>query len=61
VKTSPSIDVGKPRELFELPKAVRGMAPAPRGDVFFSLLAVGESPSSLTVVQNWSAQLEKHE
>jgi hypothetical protein len=61
VKTSPSIEIGRPHALFELPKTVRGVAPGPDGDEFFLLLAVGESPSSLTVVQDWSTQLEKHE
>jgi Tol biopolymer transport system component len=61
VKTSPSIEAGKPHLLFELPKDMRGAVPAPDGDKFFLLKAVGESPSSLTLVQNWAAQLEKHE
>ncbi len=61
VKTSPSIEVGKPRVLFETPKGVRGFVAGPRGDEFLLLIPVGENPSSLTVVQNWAAQLEKHE
>jgi Tol biopolymer transport system component len=61
VKTSPSIAVGKPHVLFEVPKDIRGVASGPDGDEFLLQLAVGENPSSLTVVQNWSAQLEKHE
>jgi serine/threonine protein kinase/Tol biopolymer transport system component len=60
VKTSPSIEVGKPHALFALPKGdVRGAASGPNGDVFYFLLPVGENPSNLTVVQNWAAQLGK--
>ena len=59
VKIAPSIEVGKPRLLFELPKEIRGLASAPDGDRFFLLLPVGENPSSLTVVQNWASQLPK--
>jgi hypothetical protein len=61
VKTQPSIEVGKPHVLFELPREIRGVASGPDGDTFYLLLPVGENPSSLTVVQNWSVQLEKHE
>jgi hypothetical protein len=61
VKTVPSIEIGKPRVLFEAPKEVRGVAPGRDGDKFFLLMPVGENPSSLTVVQNWSAQLGKQE
>ena len=60
-KTLPSIEIGKPRMLFELPKALRGVVSSPNGERFILLLPVGENPSSLTVVQNWAAQLEKHE
>jgi Tol biopolymer transport system component len=62
VRTAPSIEVGKPHALFDLPTLDgRGVASAPDGNTFYLLLPVGENPSSLTVVQNWSAQLEKHE
>jgi eukaryotic-like serine/threonine-protein kinase len=61
VRTSPSIEVGKPHALFEITKAARGVAPGRDGNTFFLLLAVGDNPSSLTVLQNWAAQLEKHE
>ncbi len=61
VKTSPSIEVGKPHALFETPKDLRSIAPAPDGNTFYLLLAVGEAPSSLTLVQNWTAQLGKHD
>ena len=61
VKTQPSLEVGKPRVLFELPKEVRGVAARPDGSGFYLLVPVGQNPSSLTVVQNWAAQLEKHE
>ena len=48
--------------LFDLPpRDVRGVAPSPDGNTFYLLLPVGENPSSLTVVQNWATQLEKHE
>jgi Tol biopolymer transport system component len=59
VKTQPSIEIGKPHVLFELPKEVRGLASTPDGNGFHLLLPVGENPSSLTVVQNWAAQLGK--
>jgi Tol biopolymer transport system component len=59
VNTQSSIEVGKPRILFELPNEIRGLASRPDGDGFYLLLPVGENPSSLTVVHNWAAQLEK--
>jgi len=59
VKTLPAIELGKPRLLFELPKALRGAVSSPDGERFILLLPVGENASALTVVQNWDAQLEK--
>jgi WD40 repeat protein len=61
VSTSPSITVGKPHLLFDLPAIdARGVAVAPDGHQFYLMMPVGENPSALTVVQNWAAQLEKH-
>jgi Tol biopolymer transport system component len=59
VKTSPSVEIGKPHVLFEVPKGTRGVAPGSDGSTFYLLLAIGDNPSALTVVQNWSAQLRR--
>ena len=58
-KLSPTIEADKPRLLFELPKDIRGIAAARDGSRFFLFLPVGETPSSLTLVQNWAAQLKE--
>jgi serine/threonine protein kinase len=59
VKTQPEIEIGKPRVLFEAPKELQGVAPAPDGEKFFLLMPVGVNPSALTVVQHWAEQLGK--
>jgi hypothetical protein len=58
VAASTGLDVGLPRVLFEGPQG-GVIYPAPHGDRFLVLTPVGERSSSLTLVQNWAAQLEK--
>jgi Tol biopolymer transport system component len=58
VTVSPSFALGTPRALFELPQDVRSILPAPKGDKFLMLVPVGPPRTALTVVQNWSAQLD---
>ncbi len=60
VATSPSVQIGPPHLVFEGP-ADAAVVPTPHGDRFLVVTPVGERPSALTLVQNWSAQLEKHE
>jgi hypothetical protein len=49
--------IGKPRRLFDLPPEAIVALPAPQGDKFLIMVPVGEPRNSLTLVQNWSAQL----
>jgi hypothetical protein len=58
--TSPNLQIGPPRLVFEGP-ADATVVPAPHGDRFLVVTAVGDRPSALVLVQNWAAQLEKHE
>jgi serine/threonine-protein kinase len=60
VATSPNLQIGPPRLVFEGP-ADATVVPAPHGDRFLVVTAVGDRPSALVLVQNWAAQLEKHE
>jgi Tol biopolymer transport system component len=60
-KLSPAIEADKPHLMFELPNDLRGIVAAPDGNRFVLLLPVGETPSSLTLVQHWAAQLERHD
>ena len=53
------IRIGAPRKLFTLPVEALGVAPAPMGDRFLVLLPVGNRSPSLTLVENWRAQLEQ--
>jgi serine/threonine-protein kinase len=59
VAASPALTVGKPRVLFQLPAEMREIVPSPHGDKFLVMVAAGQQRTSLTLVQNWSAQLEK--
>jgi hypothetical protein len=61
VRTTPMLEIGKPYVLFEIPEGIRGIAPSPHGDRFYILQAVGERPTTLVVVQNWTAQLTGQE
>jgi serine/threonine protein kinase/Tol biopolymer transport system component len=60
IATSPNLQIGPPRPVFEGP-ADATIVPAPHGDRFLVVTPVGDRPSALILVQNWAAQLEKHE
>ena len=47
----------RPQKLFTLPVEWSGFAPAPKGDRFLLLERVGNRSPSLTLVNNWRAQL----
>jgi Tol biopolymer transport system component len=51
------VETGRPRKLFTLPSERLGVAPAPMGDRFLVLVPVGNRSPSLTLVDNWRAQL----
>ena len=57
VTLSPSPGLGKPHKLFDPPPETIAALPVPQGDKFLILVPVGEPRNSLTLVQNWSAQL----
>ena len=59
VVATPKLAIGKPRALFALPPTGFAIQPAPDGSRFLVLVPVGEPRTALTVVQNWSAQIEK--
>ena len=56
---TPSLAAGRPRALFTLPPEAIDFLPAPDGSKFLVFVPVGEPRTSLTLVQNWSAQLAK--
>jgi len=51
------VEIGEPRKLFTLPSDSVTVAPAPNGERFLVLLPVGNRSPSLTLVENWRAQL----
>jgi Tol biopolymer transport system component len=51
------LQIGRPEKLFTLPVEWSGFAPAPKGDRFLLLERVGYRSPSLTLVDNWRAQL----
>jgi len=51
-------EIGPPRKLFSLPPDFSGVEPSPSGDRFLLLKPAGNRWPSLTVVDNWRAQLE---
>jgi hypothetical protein len=51
------LEIGRPQKLFTLPVEWSGFAPAPKGDRFLLLERVGNRSPSLTLVDNWRAQL----
>jgi Tol biopolymer transport system component len=51
------LGIGRPQKLFTLPVEWSGFAPAPKGDRFLLLERVGSRSPSLTLVDNWRAQL----
>jgi Tol biopolymer transport system component len=53
--------VGEDRALFTLPQGLRGLCPTPDGSRFLLLTSEGnQSPSTVTIVQGWHRELEKH-
>jgi len=60
VARSPNPQIGAPRLVFEGP-ADATVVPVPHGDRFLVITPAGDRPSALILVQNWAAQLEKHE
>ena len=51
------LEIGRPQKLFTLPVEWSGFAPAPKGDRFLLLERIGNRSPSLTLVDNWRAQL----
>ena len=51
------LEVARPQKLFTLPIEWSGFAPAPKGDRFLLLERVGSRSPSLTLVDNWRAQI----
>jgi Tol biopolymer transport system component len=49
--------IGRPHKLFTLPVEWSGFAPVPKGDRFLLLERVGNRSPTLTLVDNWQAQL----
>ncbi len=49
--------IGRPQKLFTLPVEWSGFAPSPKGDRFLLLERIGNRSPSLTLVDNWRAQL----
>ncbi len=57
LRASGELAIGRPQKLFTLPVEWSGFAPAPKGDRFLLLERVGNRSPSLTLVDNWRAQL----
>jgi Tol biopolymer transport system component len=51
------LDIGRPEKLFTLPVDWMGFAPSPDGDRFLLIEPVGNRSPTLTLVNNWQAQL----
>jgi len=51
------LTIGRPEKLFTLPVEWSGFAPAPDGERFLLLEHVGSRSPSLTLVENWQAQI----
>jgi len=56
-RTDGELTIGRPQKLFTLPVEWSGFAPSPKGDRFLLLERVGNRSPSLTLVDNWRAQL----
>jgi len=59
VRTDAALTIGRPQKLFTLPVEWSGFAPSPKGDRFLLLERVGNRSPSLTLVDNWRAQLAR--
>src|SRR5262245_46343092 len=59
VTASPPLTVGRPQVLFPISLETRAVLPSRDGQKFLVIVASGERPMALTLVQNWSAQPEK--
>ena len=57
IRPGGELEIGRPQKLFTLPVEWSGFAPAPKGDRFLLLERVGNRSPSLTLVDNWRAQL----
>jgi len=57
LRSGAQLETGRPQKLFTLPVEWSGFAPAPKGDRFLLLERVGNRSPSLTLVDNWRAQL----
>jgi Tol biopolymer transport system component len=55
--SSDGLDIGRPKKLFTLPVEWSGFAPSPDGERFLLLEPVGNRSPTLTLVNNWQAQL----
>jgi Tol biopolymer transport system component len=61
VRTTPSLEIGKPRVLFDLPGDHYGVIPAPHGDRFLVFRRSRPRQSAVILVQNWQSQLASHD
>jgi hypothetical protein len=52
------LEMERPQKLFSLPPEWLAFAPAPVGDRFYLAVRLGSRSPSLTLVENWHAQLE---
>jgi hypothetical protein len=57
LRTDGALAIGRPQKLFTLPVEWSGFAPTPKGDRFLLLERIGNRSPSLTLVENWRAQL----
>jgi Tol biopolymer transport system component/tRNA A-37 threonylcarbamoyl transferase component Bud32 len=58
VRTDPTLALGAPRPMLDLPDQTYGLDYDPAGRRFLVALPVGAPRSSLVVIQNWERQLE---
>jgi Tol biopolymer transport system component/predicted Ser/Thr protein kinase len=57
LSSADGLTIGRPEKLFTLPVEWSGFAPSPDGERFLLLEHVGSRSPSLTLVENWQAQL----
>jgi Tol biopolymer transport system component len=58
VQPGSELGIGSPQKLFTLPLEWLAFAPSPKGDRFYTLERPGNRSPTLTLVENWRAQLE---